>query len=276
MGISTKKVTLATLFILVFAQACATTSENKTEDTREGRKEEAVKTFSARSNDSPDIIALQEIDPTIVQEIRYATSHNFVGRPMEGYTVGRCLLTRQAAEALAKVQAELKAQSMSLKVYDCYRPQRAVDDFVAWANDLGDLKMKDEFYPKVDKTNLFKDGYIAKKSGHTRGSTVDLTVVPVPVPGEASYKKGQPLAACTLPTGQRFEDNSVDMGTGYDCFDPLAHTNNLEVGPMQRANRLLLKQLMEKYGFKGIATEWWHYTLVNEPYPDQYFDFEIK
>jgi zinc D-Ala-D-Ala dipeptidase len=147
---------------------------------------------------------------------------------------------------------------------------------VAWASDLNDLKMKDEFYPKVDKTTLFSDGYIAKKSGHSRGSTMDLTVVPIPVPSEASYKDGQKLTACFLPTEQRFEDNSVDMGTGYDCFDPLAHTENLEVGEMQKRNRHLLKGLMEKYGFKGIATEWWHYTLINEPYPNQYFDFEIK
>ena len=199
-----------------------------------------------------------------------------MGRPVHGYSAAHCLLTKQAAEALAKVQAELRAQSMSLKVYDCYRPQRAVDDFVAWASDLDDLKMKDEFYPKVDKSMLFREGYIAKKSGHSRGSTVDLTVVPIPVPPEAPYKEGQELVACYLPAGKRFEDNSVDMGTGYDCFDPLAHTNNPEIVGVQRKNRQLLKSLMEKHGFRNARTEWWHYTLVNEPYPTRYFDFEIR
>lgn len=194
-----------------------------------------------------DFVSIQDIDPTIQLDIRYFGSHNFLGRPVKGYRAPKCILTKPAAEALAKVQADLKPFALSLKVYDCYRPQMAVDDFVTWAKDLQDLKMKKEFYPKVDKTNLFRDGYIAEKSGHSRGSTVDLTLVP-----------------------------GLDMGTTYDYFDPLSHTANPEIGPMQKRNRLLLKSLMEKHGFKNLPEEWWHYTLVGEPYPDRFFAFEIE
>lgn len=202
------------------------------------------------SSTSSDLVPLKEIDPTILQEIRYASSHNFIGRPIKGYSAPHCLLTRDAALALSKVQSDLKSKSLSLKVYDCYRPQRAVDDFVAWAKNLSDVKMKREFYPKVDKSNLFKDGYIAEKSGHSRGSTVDLTIVPLPPPSEAVYKEGQKLKPCTFVQGSRFADGSVDMGTGYDCFDPLAHTENTSISATQKWNRHLLKSTMEKFGFK--------------------------
>lgn len=224
----------------------------------------------------PDFVSLKDIDPSIVQEMRYFTNHNFIGRPITGYVAPNCLLTKPAAQALAQVQAELKTFSLSLKVYDCYRPQRAVNDFVAWAKDLNDKKMKKEFYPKVEKDTLFRDGYIAEKSGHSRGSTVDLTITPLPVPSEGTYKEGQKLKECFLPAKKRFKDNSLDMGTGYDCFDPLAHPENPEVGAIQKQNRLLLKSMMEKFGFKYLTTEWWHFTLKNEPYPDQYFDVEVK
>jgi D-alanyl-D-alanine dipeptidase len=223
----------------------------------------------------PDFVSLHEVDPSIIQEIRYATDHNFIGRPIKGYLSPKCMLSRKAALALSQVQKELLTYSLSLKVYDCYRPQRAVNDFVEWAKDLSDLKMKKEFYPGVDKSDLFKDGYIAEKSGHSRGSTVDLTIVSLPLASEAKYNEGVTLKECYLPVQTRFTDNSLDMGTGFDCFDPLAHTANSEIGNAQKKNRLLLKSVMEKFGFKNLAEEWWHFTLRDEPYPDRYFDFEI-
>ena len=214
--------------------------------------------------------------PSIVFDMRYAGPHNFVGERINGYQAPKCILARKAADALAGVQKDLKEFSLSLKVYDCYRPQRVVDHFVRWAKDTGDTKMKKEFYPSIDKKNLFRDGYIAAKSGHSRGSTVDLTIVPFPFPGEEKYLAGQNLRECYLPADQRFGDNTVDMGTGYDCFDELAHPANVRVGPQQRMNRLLLKTLMEKHGFASYDKEWWHFTLKGEPFPDTFFDFLVE
>jgi D-alanyl-D-alanine dipeptidase len=151
-----------------------------------------------------------------------------------------------------------------------------VDHFVRWAEDFGDTKTKEEFYPTLDKRNLFRDEYIAEKSGHSRGSTVDLTIVPVPAPAEESYIPGQPLRACFLPAAERFRDGGVDMGTGFDCFHELSHPGCVTIGVQQRINRLLLKTLMDKHGFKNYDREWWHFTLRNEPYPDTYFDFPVK
>ncbi len=219
---------------------------------------------------------VKEVIPSIVLDIRYDTPHNFIGRPIRGYLAPKCYLTREAASALKEVQEELRAFSLSLKVYDCYRPQRAVDDFVEWAKDISDTKMKKEFYPFVNKKNLFKDGFIASRSGHSRGSTVDLTVVPVPVPEQERYVDGQRLCGCDLPEGKRFRDNSIDMGTGFDCFSEQSWTDSNQIGPQRRANRLLLKTLMEKHGFKNYDKEWWHFTLRKEPFPDSYFDFVIK
>lgn len=219
---------------------------------------------------------LSSVDPTILQEMRYAGEHNFIGSSIRGYESAKCILTEQAAKALAQVQAELKAFSLTLKVYDCYRPQRAVDHFVAWAKDLDDNKMKGEFYPKVDKTKLFSDGYIAEKSGHSRGSTVDLTLVPLPVPSQEVYRKGQALTECYQSMLYRFKDNSLDFGTGFDCFDPLAHTENSIINDQQKRNRLLLRAIMDKHGFKNYDKEWWHFTLRNEPFPEQYFDFVVR
>ena len=221
-------------------------------------------------------VDLKTVIPSLVLDMRYYGDHNFVGTRVDGYEAPKCLVTAPAAEALAKVQAELQEFSLSLKVYDCYRPQRAVDHFVRWAADIPDTKTRAEFYPTVDKRNLFRDGYIAEKSSHSRGSTVDVSIVPVPAPAEGKYAPGQPLQACYQPSGKRFRDSSIDMGTGYDCFHELSHPGNLKVGAQQRIHRLLLKTLMDKYGFKNYDQEWWHFTLRNEPYPDTYFDFPVK
>jgi D-alanyl-D-alanine dipeptidase len=218
-------------------------------------------------------VDLHEVAPTIVIEMRYRTSHNFLGRRVPGYRENTCILTRQAAEALARVQEQVTADGFTLKVYDCYRPQRSVDAFVAWAKDLDDTRMKAEFYPRVRKSRLFKDGYIAEQSGHSRGSTVDLTLVRTPPRRQETYRRGDRLRDCAGE--RRFRDNSIDMGTGYDCFDPLSHTFNGRVQGEQRANRLKLRRPMFAAGFKGLKEEWWHFTLREEPFPETFFDFPV-
>ncbi|MDC0769760.1 M15 family metallopeptidase [Streptomyces sp. HD] len=223
-----------------------------------------------------DFVALRTVDPTIIEEMRYFTPHNFVGERIDGYRQPLCILTRPAAHALHKAQQQLLRKGYTLKVYDCYRPQRAVDHFVRWAEDLDDEAMKEEFYPNVDKTRLFVDGYIAEKSGHSRGSTMDLTIVRLPAKPTRPYVPGQPLVPCYAPQSERFPDNSVDMGTGYDCFDTLSHTLDPRIQGEQRANRLLLKGTLEALGFVNLAEEWWHYTYKPESYPDTYFDFPVS
>jgi D-alanyl-D-alanine dipeptidase len=223
-----------------------------------------------------DFVALRDVDRTIIEEMRYVTPHNFVGERIDGYQQRLCILTRPAAEALHKAQTKLLRRGYSLKIYDCYRPQRAVDHFVRWAKDLDDQTMKTEFYPDVDKTRLFADGYIAEKSGHSRGSTVDLTLVRLPAKPTRPYHPGQPLVPCYAPQDERFPDNSVDMGTGYDCFDTLSHTLDPRIQGEPRANRLLLKGALEDLGFVNLAEEWWHFTFKPEPYPDTFFDFPVS
>ncbi len=221
-------------------------------------------------------VSLHDVDPSIVIEMRYLTNHDFMGRRVPGYRENVCLLTRPAAEALKQAQSAVEEQGYTLKVYDCYRPQRSVDAFVAWAKDLSDRRMKAEFYPRVRKRVLFKEGYIAAQSGHSRGSTLDLTLVKRPPRRQERYRRGDRLRDCARPARRRFRDNSIDMGTGYDCFDPLAHPYNGRIGGKQRANRMKLRKPMIAAGFKGLETEWWHFTLKNEPYPETFFDFPME
>ena len=223
----------------------------------------------------PDFVALRSVDPTIPQDIRYATPHNFTGRVVDGYVSPTCLLTTPAARALHRVQQGLVRRGYSLKVYDCYRPQRAVDRFVAWSEDPREQSMKAEFYPEIDKSQLFADGYIARRSGHSRGSTVDLTIVKLPAAPTRAYRTGERLASCYAPRPQRFPDASIDMGTGFDCFDARAHTLDPRIQGTARTDRLMLKNAMEGAGFTGIPEEWWHFTYRSEPYPDTYFDFPV-
>ena len=225
----------------------------------------------------PDgFVDVQAVIPSIILDMRYATHHNFLGRPVDGYSAPKCYLTREAAEALRGVQEELLPYGLSLKIYDAYRPQRAVDHFVRWAGTIDDTLTKREFYPTVDKRNLFRDGFIARRSGHSRGSTVDLTIVPLPPPEQEAYTAGRPQCPCMLPVDKRFRDNSLDMGTGFDCFHENSWTASLHIGPEARANRLLLVTLMEKHGFRNYTREWWHFTLETEPFPDTYFNFVIE
>lgn len=223
----------------------------------------------------PGFVVLSDVDPRILTDIRYAGAHNFVGRPIAGYREPLCLLTRQAAEALRRAQDAALAGGHSLKVYDCYRPQPAADDFLAWAKRPGERQMKGEFYPRVAKSALFDQGYLGAPTAHSRGSTVDLTLVGVPAASQPPYAPGQPLVPCTAPAGQRFADNSVDMGTGFDCFDRLAHTDDPRVTGSARENRRLLRRLMTDAGFVNYDREWWHYRYQDEPYPDTYFDAPV-
>ena len=190
--------------------------------------------------------------PSLRVEMRYAAEHNFVGRRVDGYAAPVCLLTRQAAEALARAQTDLESHGLGLKVYDCYRPRRAVAHFARWARDLGDQATKAEFYPTVDKTQLFAQGYIAERSGHSRGSTVDLTIV-------------------DLASGAE-----IDMGSPFDLFDTRSWPTDQTVSAAARDNRLMLQSLMTRHGFRPLREEWWHFTLNDEPYPETYFDFVVR
>jgi zinc D-Ala-D-Ala dipeptidase len=221
-------------------------------------------------------VRLSEVAPSIQQDIRYFGSDNFMGHPVRGYQAAECIVTTQTAEALAKVQKDVQTKGYSLKVYDCYRPKQAVAHFVQWAKERKEQRMKNWFYPKIPKEALFTQGYIAEYSGHSRGSTVDITLVSL-LPSK-KHKKFAIKAKmnCLHPTQFRFQDNSLDMGTAFDCFDPMSHTDSLMISAKAKMNRLLLKQAMENQGFKNLPEEWWHYTLFPEPFPERYFNFEIR
>lgn len=221
-------------------------------------------------------VYLKDVVPTVLEEVRYAGCHNFTGRPVPGYVAPLIILTEPVALALKAVQSELLAFQLTLKVYDAYRPQDAVDSFIKWVQDPDDQLTKDEFYPTLNKADIFSAGYLAKRSSHTRGSAVDLTIVPLPVPPQPTWKPGDPVLDGRLPKGQRFADNSIDMGTSFDCLDELSHTANSSLPAHIRANRLFLKTLMEKHGFENYSKEWWHFQLVDEPYPDTYFNFPVE
>jgi D-alanyl-D-alanine dipeptidase len=221
-------------------------------------------------------VYLRDVDPTIVQDIRYAGSHNFVGRPIRGYLAAECILSAAAANALKAVQRMLAEKKLSLIVWDCYRPKRAVDDFFRWSKDPAHSEMKAEFYPHTDKQNLFALGYLARRSAHSRGSTVDLGIVPAGSSSAPPQNPSQPLKACTSPKGERFEDGTIDFGTGYDCLDPLAKTSNPLAGGIALHNRQMLKASMQAAGFRPYFREWWHFELANESFNRDGFDFEVS
>ena len=220
-------------------------------------------------------VDLGDVEATIQLDIRYYSSNNFIGRRIDGYFAPRCILTSAAANALVDAQRLAISQGYSLKVYDCYRPQRAVDDFVNWANDSDDTLVKHRFYPVVAKDQLFAEGYIAAQSGHSQGSTLDLTLVPLGTTQPAT----DPFANrydCRFNMTRRYPDNSLDMGTGYDCFDPRSNTANPTISEDEARNRQMLNNIMQKVGFVNYEKEWWHYTLVNAPYKNDFFNFPIS
>jgi zinc D-Ala-D-Ala dipeptidase len=206
----------------------------------------------AATNRRPDtFVDAATVVPGLIAEIRYAGSHNFVGRPIDGYLAPHCLLTAAAADALAEVARDVASHGLVVKVFDCYRPVRAVANFVRWAHDPSDQLAKGQFYPNVDKRTLFRDGYIATHSGHSRGSTADLTLA-------------------------RVDGSELDMGTPFDFFSPRSWTADPTIRAEQHANRMLLAAAMRRHGFRGYDKEWWHFTLRNEPFPDTYFDFPVR
>jgi zinc D-Ala-D-Ala dipeptidase len=222
---------------------------------------------------APDgFVDIADVAADIVVDARYAGGDNFMGRPARGYGAARCLLTKPAARALADAQRDVAAFGLSLMVYDCYRPQRAVDDFVAWARDTSAAPIDPAHHPVVPRSELFQRGYIAARSGHSRGSTVDLTLIPA-----GPRQRGAPPSRdCRAIVGPLAPDGSLDMGTTFDCFDERSRAADAKVSADARRNRLLLRAVMEKHGFAPYAQEWWHFTLAGEPFPKTRFDFEIQ
>uniref|UniRef100_UPI00404B3D9A M15 family metallopeptidase n=2 Tax=Gelidibacter sp. TaxID=2018083 RepID=UPI00404B3D9A len=197
-------------------------------------------------------VNVKTIIPDLDVELRYFSSENFVGDTITGYKANTLILTRQAAEALKSVQDELYQYNLCLRVYDGYRPQRAVNHFIAWAKDLGDTINKQQYYPEVDKRHLFQEGYIASRSGHSKGNTVDLTLTDAET------------------------NEALDMGSPYDFFGKESWVEHPDLTDTQKANRQLLQKVMLKHNFRNYPQEWWHFTLRWEPFPDTFFDFEVE
>lgn len=211
-------------------------------------------TDSVHSQSLPmGFVYVDQVVPELRTDLRYRLTDNFVGATVDGYAGARAILTQQAARALGLVQTELRSQGLGLLIFDAYRPQRAVNHFARWAKDLSDTAMKQRYYPEVEKTELFSEGYIAARSGHSRGSTVDLTLVSLSPPFQ-----------------------QLDMGTVFDFFSPRSWLDATGLTATQEQNRALLQRTMKKYGFTPYSKEWWHFTLEREPFPDTYFDFEIR
>lgn len=205
------------------------------------------------SQELPDgFVYLSDVEKTIKSELRYLSSNNFIGKPIDGYSNNRVIITKLAAINLKKIQTELLKKGFSLKIFDAYRPQQAVNHFVKWAKVLNDTLMKKEYYPEVHKSELFNLGYIASKSGHTRGSTLDVTII-------------------NLKTAKE-----LDMGSPYDFFGVQSHPFYPKISKEQKENRVLLRTIMLQNNFKPYENEWWHFTLIEEPFPNTYFNFPVK
>ena len=208
----------------------------------------------------PGFVYLRDIDPTIAQDIRYAGADNFVGRPLPGYGAPECVLRRDVALALKQVQADLVAAGHGLKVYDCYRPTRAVRAMAQWANDGRSAGPTKRFFPRLEKSKLFALGYIAMRSAHSSGTAVDLTLIALPRTPAAEINLAASYGSCVAPAAQREPDDSLDMGTGYDCLDTASHTANATITAEQRRHRDALVAAMRKRGFKNYFREWWHFS----------------
>lgn len=220
------------------------------------------------------LVDLRDVAPGVLQELRYASADNLTGAPLPGYRAGRCWLLPAAALALSRVQRSLEPYGLGLKVFDCYRPQRAVTHLQRWSQGEPAVFRTErrDYLPRLRRQDVFRAGYFSSRSRHSRGATVDLTLVP------AGASVGAPRAArppCHLPVPGGLRDGELDMGTGFDCLDAAAHTASLQVAPQARASRLLLVHLMRQAGFVNYAREWWHFTLVDAD-ATQAFDWPIE
>ena len=204
------------------------------------------------SNDGHGFVSVGDAIPDVLLDIRYYSSFNFIGERIDGYEEPVALVTREAAQALKEVSNEAMERGFRLRIFDAYRPQKAVDHFVRWAKDLKDIRMKAFFYPGLEKKDIIPRGYIAEHSGHSRGSTVDLTLFDM------------------------MTQQDLDMGGMFDFFGELSHPDYPGISEVQHANRMLLQKIMVKHGFRPLETEWWHFTLGNEPWPDTYFTFPVS
>ena len=211
----------------------------------------SVQNENAKNGLPTGFVYLKEVVPAVVLDIRYYGADNFVGARVDGYQNSVCIISKEAAQAVKKVSDELSMQSIRLKVFDAYRPQKAVNHFSKWAKDLNDVKTKTKYYPEVNKYDLFKLNYIASKSGHSRGSTLDLTLIDE-------------------------NGNELDMGTTWDYFGSKSWINDTSISVIAQSNRKLLQEVMVTNGFIPYNEEWWHFTLKDEPFPDTYFDFDVE
>lgn len=218
-------------------------------------------------------VYLDTIDSTIRQYSRYASSENFVGAPIDGYQCPRIVMTKEVARALQEAQKRFNALGYDIVVYDAYRPQRAINHFIRWSEDPQDQSMKDIYYPRIAKENAFDLGFIARRSAHSRGSAVDLSIIrcDFPLYSPAPHKR-------ILQDGLEIiylDDGTLDMGSSFDLFDEASSTQTALITPEQQQNRYFLKEIMENCGFENYRKEWWHFSLKNEPFPTTYFDFPI-
>jgi len=228
----------------------------------------AFSSFTRADAQSPrlpdDFVFLREIDPTIQQDIRYAGSNNFIGRPLAGYDAAECIVKRPVGLALRKIQQKLLPQKLSLKMLDCYRPVRAVRDMVAWARDGEETPAQKRYNPAFSKRDLFRLGYIAEHSGHSTGAAIDLTLVDLQADNSAAFDPHNAYADCTAAAALRVPEGSIDMGTGYDCSDPKSHTAATSITPAQRQARNTLVAAMAWQGFVNYSKEWWHFSLPSK------------
>ena len=220
-------------------------------------------------------VYLDQIEKTILSDIRYGKEWNFLGSPVSGYiTDSKVILTEKAALALKKAQEKCQKDGYCLVVYDAYRPQKASNQFMQWGSDLVDQKMKAEFYPRIDKESVHALGYLAKQSGHSRGSAVDVTLIPW-----GHSLREIVVEKRTLQDGFEIcylNDGTLDMGSSFDLFDVASHYENEVIASSYKERRRYLKELMEAVGFEGYTKEWWHFSLKDEPFPEIFFDFDVK
>lgn len=222
----------------------------------------------------PSFVYMHDVDASIAQDMRYAGENNFTGRPLPGYESAECVLRSDAARALSRVQADLARHGLGLKVYDCYRPARASRAMLAWANDNKPDGLNKRFYPALEKRGLFSLGYIATRSQHQTGTAVDLTLIPKSNPPAAPFDPRAEYGSCIEALEKRAPDNSLDMGTGYDCFDLRSHTYSTMISDEAQRLRKLLVNAMARYGFRNYHREWWHFEFQSTA-PVYYYDVPI-